>query len=159
MAQVISENSTSVLVKDAGIGPTFAERRSHRRNPAAAATQDHRAGEARQRVGKLRERASAEIGLIAFLDASDGYTTDEREEAVDDIPCDDDELDGAGEVDGEPSLGSANPHEVSVWVDQTLWAVGAADDREQDHAESGIADFDSLLEQIGSQVWQHTVTG
>jgi hypothetical protein len=61
MAQVISENSTSVLVKDAGIGPTFAERRSHRRNPAAAATQDHRAGEARQRVEKLRERASAEI--------------------------------------------------------------------------------------------------
>jgi hypothetical protein len=84
---------------------------------------------------------------------------DEREEAVDDIPCDDDELDGAGEVDGEPSLGSANPHPVSIGVDQTLWAAGAADDREQDAAESGIADFEGLLEQVGSQDWQHTVMG
>ena len=98
----------------------------------------------------LREKAFAEIDrLIAFLDASDGYTMDEREEAVDDIPCDYDELDGAGEVDGEPSLGSTNPHEASVWVDQTLWAAGAADDREQDAAESGISDFEGLLEQVG----------
>ncbi len=73
---------------------------------------------------------------------------DEREEAVDDVPCDDDELDGAGEVDNEPSIGSANPHEVSVWVDQ-LWAVGAA----------GIADFEGLLEQVGSRDWTHTVMG
>lgn len=80
MAQVVSENSTAVLAKDAGIGQTFAERRSHPHNPAAAAAQDRRAGKARQRVKKLRERASAEIDrLIAFLDVSDGYTMDERE--------------------------------------------------------------------------------
>ncbi|WP_148203806.1 hypothetical protein [Nitrobacter winogradskyi] len=104
--------------------------------------------------------ASAEIErLIAFLDASDGYTMHELEAAVDDIPCDDNELDGAGDVDGEPSLGSANPHEVSAGVDQRLWAVGAADDREQDAAESGIADFEGLLEQIGQRDWQHTVMG
>lgn len=124
------------------------------------ATQQRRADKTCQRVRKLRQKAFEEIErLIAFLDVSDGYTMDEREDAVDDVPCDDDELDGAGEVDGEPSLGSANPHEISVWVDQTLWAAGAADDREEDAAESGIADFEGLLEQMGSQDWQHTVMG
>ncbi|ABA04750.1 hypothetical protein Nwi_1489 [Nitrobacter winogradskyi Nb-255] len=124
------------------------------------AAQQRRAEKTRQRVRELREMASAEIErLIAFLDASDGYTMHELEAAVDDIPCDDNELDGAGDVDGEPSLGSANPHEVSAGVDQRLWAVGAADDREQDAAESGIADFEGLLEQIGQRDWQHTVMG
>ncbi len=51
------------------------------------ATHDRRAAKTRQRVRKLREMASAEIErLIAFLDASDGYSMDEREEAVDDEP-------------------------------------------------------------------------
>lgn len=109
---------------------------------------------------RLRQQAADVVErLIAFLDASDGYTVNELGEAVDDIPCDDDELDGAGEVDCEPSLGSANPHEVSIGVDQTLWAIGAADDREQDHAETGIADFEGLLEQVGSQDWTQTVMG
>ena len=61
--------------------------------PPQLATQERRAEKARQRVRKLREKAFEEIErLIAFLDASDGYTMDEREEAVDDVPCDDCEL-------------------------------------------------------------------
>jgi hypothetical protein len=57
------------------------------------AAKERQAAKARARVRALRERASLEIErLIAFLDASDGYTLDEREEAVDDIPCDDNEL-------------------------------------------------------------------
>jgi hypothetical protein len=60
---------------------------------AQLAAQHRRAEKTRQRVRKLRQRAFAEIErLIAFLDASDGYTMDEREEAVDDVPCDDREL-------------------------------------------------------------------
>src|SRR5690348_1368754 len=64
---------------------------------AQVAAQERRAEKARQQVCKLREKAFAEIErLIAFLDASDGYTTNELEEAVDDVPCDQDEPDGAG---------------------------------------------------------------
>ncbi|MCV0387968.1 MAG: hypothetical protein K5821_16550 [Nitrobacter sp.] len=63
--------------------------------PLQLAAQERRAEKTRQRVCKLREKAFEEIErLIAFLDASDGYSMDEREEAVDDIPCDDRELSG-----------------------------------------------------------------
>lgn len=64
----------------------------------------------------LRDQARAEIErLIAFLDASDSYIMTEREEAVDDVPCDTDELEvseGDDEDDGdsEPSLGSIERH-------------------------------------------------
>ena len=60
---------------------------------------------------------------------SDGYTTNELEEAVDDVPCDQDELDGAGEVDGEsggddePSLGS-----LDHYHSQELWAGASSTD-------------------------------
>jgi hypothetical protein len=129
---------------------------------AQLATQQRRAEKTRQRVRKLRERAFAEIErLIAFLDASDGYTLNEREEAVDDLPCDDDELDGAGEVDGEesgdenePSLGS-----LDHYHSQEAWAGGGRTDLEADPSESGVADFEGLLEQVGSQDWTHTVMG
>lgn len=51
------------------------------------ATQQRRAEKTRQRVRALRKRASEEIErLIAFMDATDGYTVHEREEAVDDEP-------------------------------------------------------------------------
>ncbi|MCP3399920.1 hypothetical protein [Bradyrhizobium sp. CCGB20] len=44
-------------------------------------------------LARLRKEASAEIErLIAFLDASDPYVMTEREEGVDDVPCDTDEL-------------------------------------------------------------------
>jgi hypothetical protein len=107
---------------------------------------------------RLRQEAADAIQrLLAFLDASEGIIGEDvfdgdEDAAVDDAGCDED-------FDAEPSLGSANPHEVSVWVDQALWALGSADDREQDAAESGIADLDGLLEQVGSQDWTHTVMG
>jgi hypothetical protein len=126
--------------------------------PHQLAVQHRRAEKTRQRVRKLREKAFAEIErLIAFLDASDGYTMDEREEAVDDVPCDDRELEfsfcgvtadkcsmphseyddemeaayGNGrEADDEPSLGSCG---LTMPDDQTYWARGGIDDREDEH--------------------------
>jgi len=60
-------------------------------------------------------------------------------------------------ADDEPSLGSCDP---SMWAgDQTLWASGGRDDREQDDGDSGIADRDGLLEQIGQRDWTQTVMG
>ncbi len=129
---------------------------------------------------RLRKEASAEIHrLIAFLDASDPYVTteleddDDREEVGDnepslgsfdrltdqekswrqgglwEVPEIDAELDTS---DDEPSLGSLDPdHQPN----QELWAVGDRRDLEQDDAESGIGDYDGLLEQVGSQGWQH----
>jgi hypothetical protein len=55
-------------------------------------------------IGSLRKEARDEIDrLIRFLDESDNHM--ELEEAVDDVPCDDDERE-LGEGDDEPSLGS-----------------------------------------------------
>jgi hypothetical protein len=48
-------------------------------------------------------------------------------------------------ADDEPSLGSLD-HNHS----QSRWAAGGRRDMEEDLAESGIADLDGLLEQIGS---------
>lgn len=117
-----------------------------------------------QRLARLRKEASAEIErLISFLDASDPYVMTEREEAVDDVPCDTDELElsEGDEEDGgdeEPSLGS-----LTGWGgdpdNQERWARGSRDDREDEHDglepdESGIGDMEGLLEQVGSQSWQ-----
>jgi hypothetical protein len=52
-------------------------------------------------------------------------------------------------ADSEPALGSLDQHD-----DQERWAEGGRRDQEQDRAESGIADLDGLLEQIGQQDWQ-----
>lgn len=79
--------------------------------------------EALRTVALLRRQARDEIEkLIAFLDASDGYTTTELEEAVDDTGCDED-------TDREGSLGSSNA------VDQTRWLnAGSHDlDAEDEH--------------------------
>ncbi|SCB33280.1 hypothetical protein GA0061099_10055 [Bradyrhizobium yuanmingense] len=101
--------------------------------------------------------------LIAFLDASDPYVMTEREEAVDDVACDTDELelsegDDEDGGDEEPSLGSATGWGGSP-DNQEGWASGSRDDREDEHDgrepdESGIADMEGLLEQVGSQSWQ-----
>lgn len=88
---------------------------------AGLATQQRARLEALETLRRLRKEASAEIErLIAFMDASDGYTLHEREAAVDDAPCDDNELEpslcgvtaGPGDEhdredddDGEPMLG------------------------------------------------------
>jgi hypothetical protein len=89
------------------------------------------------------------------MDASDDYVSLELEDAVDDNPCDDDELDGPenGEDEesdpAEPALGS-----LCGRVDQTNWAAGGRADLEIDGSESGIGDQDGLNEQIGRQAWQ-----
>lgn len=134
--------------------------------------QARKSDRARRRLRQLQEEASAEIEkLIALMDALDGYSLTEAELAVDDEPCDDDELEGqytamdghvvptqfhdpAGDMeadgsDDEPSLGSVN----SWGGSQALWAEGASVfdlEDEHDGAEpeaSGIADVDGLIEQ------------
>lgn len=93
-----------------------------------------------QRLARLRNEAFAEIErLIPFLDASDPYVVTEVEEDFEREP----------ETD-EPALGSCDGQ-----ADQTLWSAGCADDCGIDPAESGIGDHDGLLEQVGSQDWQH----
>ncbi|WGR67847.1 MULTISPECIES: hypothetical protein [unclassified Bradyrhizobium] len=66
--------------------------------------------------------------------------------------------------DAEPSLGS-----LDRAMDQVRWAMGACDDAEHEHdgrepedreddpAEAGVADFEGLLEQIGMRDWTNTV--
>ncbi|RXG85336.1 hypothetical protein [Bradyrhizobium zhanjiangense] len=66
--------------------------------------------------------------------------------------------------DAEPSLGS-----LDRALDQVRWAMGACDDAEHEHdgrepeereddpAESGIADWEGLLEQVGMRDWTGTV--
>ena len=117
----------------------------------------HSPEEAFQAIGRLRKEARDEIDrLIRFLDKTDDYVSRELEDSIDDHPHDDDELDGPenGEDEesdpAEASLGSLDGRE-----DQTAWAAGNRRDHEQDPAESGIADLDGLLEQIGTQDWQH----
>lgn len=104
---------------------------SGRNRPSASpetglAHQERRRQATLRRLAKLREKAAAEIErLIAFLDASDPYAAAELEDAIDDHPCDTDELeqdlvhsggllgadwDGNGDLekddcDDEPSLG------------------------------------------------------
>jgi hypothetical protein len=90
------------------------------------AAQERKAARARLRVRKLRERASAEIErLIAFLDETDGYSMDEREPWL-----------GAAEI--APSF-SYYSEKYQMWFtrdgDQSRWAGGVRDDREQDEGD------------------------
>jgi hypothetical protein len=83
-----------------------------------------------QALGRLRREAQDEIErLLAFLDSTEP------------------------DPDLEPSLGSLGEHHP----DQTRWAAGDRRDIEQDPAESGIGDYDGVLEQVGSQDWQQVV--
>jgi hypothetical protein len=82
---------------------------------------------------------------------------------LDEIHGDDDLEDGADDEEGldlEPSLGAPEPRTNGNFVtwqgdlmvktfDQTVWCEGGSDDREDDHAERGIADPDGLQEQFG----------
>jgi hypothetical protein len=71
----------------------------------------------------LRSRVADAIeSLIGLLDALDG------------------EADGEDAGDAEPGLGAAH------FVDQSLWAAAAPDDREHDAAERGLCDGDALAE-------------
>jgi hypothetical protein len=74
---------------------------------AGLARQQRERDKAIRRLFKLRAKASAEIErLIAFLDASDLDVATELEAAIDDGPCDTDELE-IEEGNDEPSLGSS----------------------------------------------------
>lgn len=117
--------------------------------------------EAFHAIGRLRKEARDEIDrLLQFLDKTDNYVSRELEDAVDDGPIDDNELDGPenGEDEdsdpAEPALGSLDGQS-----DQTQWAAGDRRDLEQDPADSGIVDLDGLLEQVGCGGWQGDRTG
>lgn len=147
---------------------------------ARLATQQRQRERALRRLRKLRVKARNEIDrLLEFLDASDIdpdlEDTGDAEEGADAEPSlgsfdrmtdqskswqtvdrnpdlygwaggVDNELDDA---DHEPALGSLDGQ-----GDQTAWAAGGGRDLEQDPADSGIADLDGLLEQIGAPDWQ-----
>jgi len=125
-------------------------------------------------IGRLRKEARDEIDrLIRFLDETDNHMELEPEDEADDA---DDEpslgsfdrmtdqskawqqrslwafpvVDAEQETaDDEPALGSLDQHD-----NQERWAAGDRRDAEQDPAESGIGDWDGLLEQVGTQDWQ-----
>jgi hypothetical protein len=96
-----------------------------------------------QAIGRLRNEARDEIDrLIRFLDNTDNHMELEPEDESDD-------------AEFEPSLGS-----LDRASNQARWAAGCADDTEHEHDgrepdESGIGDYDGLLEQVGSQDWQN----
>jgi hypothetical protein len=79
-----------------------------------------------QAIGRLRQDAQDEIErLLAFLDSTEP------------------------DPDQEPSLGALDGRDNQLFS----W-MGDTTDREADPADSGIADHDALLEQIGTQDWQ-----
>jgi hypothetical protein len=131
-------------------------------------------------IGKLRKDARDEIDrLIRFLDETDNHMEREPEDEGDEadaepslgsfdrmtdqgkawqtrgslwaFPVEDGEQDDA---DAEPALGSLDGQS-----NQTAWAAGDRRDLELDPTESGIADLDGLLEQVGTQDWQQGAQG
>ena len=80
------------------------------------------------------------------------FATNVRE-LVDDLI---DFLDGIdSDPDLEPNLGSVGDQHF----DQTTWAGGTSRDLEVDDGNSGVADLDGLLEQVGCGGWQGDRTG
>src|SRR5665647_542311 len=107
------------------------------RNPGVYVPTDVTPEELFQAIGRLRKEARDEIHrLIQFLDKTDDYISRELEDAVDDGPIDDNELDGPenGEDEEsdppEPSLGSMGTDETSS---QEQWARGGTKDLEDEH--------------------------
>lgn len=102
-----------------------------------------------QRLARLRKEASAEIDrLLQFLDASDEYvqTECELEDEGDELErYEGDEADDEGDnCDLEPSLGAPERHPSEFMPngrnatgDQSQWAAGRRDDREQDAGDEG----------------------
>jgi hypothetical protein len=133
--------------------------------------------EAFKTIWRLRNEAREEIDrLIRFLDDTDNHMEREPDDPEEDGGDTEPSLGSfdrmadqskawrqqAGELcysvdaeqddaDSEPSLGSVGDHHVN----QEGWAAGSRRDLEKDDAESGIGDHDGLLEQVGSQDWQH----
>lgn len=73
-------------------------------------------------IGRLRKEARDEIyRLIGFLDTTDNYVSQELEDAVDDNPCDDDEIEPSlGWTDQESRSGRiANPADIDAELDNS----------------------------------------
>jgi hypothetical protein len=138
--------------------------------------------EAFQAIGRLRKEARDEIDrLIRFLDTTDDYVSRELEDAVDDGPCDDNEMEpslgsldlvqdqdrawrGAtdnwlldcevDDCDDEPSLGSVGNN-----LSQEQWAAGTTKDLEDEHDgaeppeddEPSLGSFDRMTDQKTAQ--------
>jgi hypothetical protein len=139
------------MTRGKGKGAPRATERPARPEPAIYYKTPVTPEDAFQAIGRLRKEARDEIDrLIRFLDDTDNHMEFEPEDEGDDAELEDDD---PAEDDGlrEPSLGSVG----DVHFDQRRWAAGDRRDLEQDPTESGIADLDGLLEQVGSQDWQH----
>ncbi len=98
--------------------------------------------EAFQAIGRLRKEARDEIDrLIRFLDDTDNHM--ELEEAVDDVPCDTDELE-AGWTGLTANAGNMPNQD---WLDEAEadGAGGDANDEESDHPEDGGDTEPSLI--------------
>lgn len=130
-------------------------------------------------IGRLRKEAREEIDrLIRFLDETDNHMSVDDEDGGDTEPDTHDEpslgflemtnqerisqggtdywfidreLDNS---DDEPCLGS-----LDHYHSQECWAVGGRRDLEEDLSESGIADFEGLYEQVGTQDYSHGSMG
>jgi hypothetical protein len=156
MAQVDSDNTTAMPANDAG---------------ALYLPTDVTPEQLFQAIGRLRKEARDEIDrLIRFLDKTDYYVSRELEDSNDDEPSlgwnasgsqgaghcgGTDDLESETEHDeesdpAEPSLGSVG----HMHFDQTGWAAGGRRDLELDGGESGIGDYDGLMEQVGTRDWQ-----
>jgi hypothetical protein len=126
-----------------------------------------------KQLRRLRTRAADEIErLLLFLDASDldpdlepslGWTVKGARSYGNDQGADDLEVepehdeDGADDEPGgddEPSMGSLDGR-----GEQIGWAAGDRRELEVDGAESGVADLDGMLEQVGCGGWQGDRTG
>lgn len=124
-------------------------------------------------IGRLRKEAREEIDrLIRFLDETENHMCVDDEDGGDAEPDTHDEpslgflgitnqeriAQGGTDqwfidreldtCDDEPSLGSLDQNHS-----QESWAVGGRRDLEEDLSESGIADFEGLYEQVGTQDW------
>ena len=125
---------------------------------ANLATQQRARETALQRLARLRKEASAEIDrLLSFLDASDDYvqTECEMEDEADELErYEGDEADDEGDTcDDEPSLGAPERHPSEFMPngrnstgDQTKWAAGRRDDREQDAGDEGEAGVSAVAQ-------------
>lgn len=135
-----------------------------------------RSADEARRIYALRDRMEVYVEeLIELLDALDGdidreeddppepwlgSTTDhqwqDQRHWVGGLETDDREIEDDREQDDsdrEPDLGTTC---VSAHHDQRLWAVGDSSDMEDDPSQTGIADEDGLLEQVGRESWFRT---
>ena len=85
--------------------------------------------------------------MLQFLDASDI------------APDLEDTNDAEEAADAEPSLGSFDRMMDHGKAWKSLDPMSAQLDGEQDDGESGIGDYDGLMEQVGTQDWRQGAQG